>query len=63
MHLILSGYRVWTARADPGFKVSGGVHLKKLRRAEGGANFFSNFRPPPGSAPGLCLCKIVVELF
>ena len=46
----------------------GGAHLKKLRRAEGGAkivgvfrvknhdftpknHIFSNFRPPPGSAP------------
>jgi hypothetical protein len=27
------------AGADPGFQVRGGVHLKKLRRAEGGANF------------------------
>jgi hypothetical protein len=29
--------------ADPGFQV-GGVHLKKLRRAEGGANIFGVFR-------------------
>jgi hypothetical protein len=36
----------------------GGAHLKKLRRAEGGAKFFWVFRvknhhftPPPGSAP------------
>jgi hypothetical protein len=26
--------------ADPGFQVSGGAHLKKLRRAEGGAKIF-----------------------
>ena len=53
--------------ADPGFQVRGGVHLKKLHRAEGGAkhfglfrvknHIFSNFRgvrhPPPGSAPEL----------
>ena len=53
--------------ADPGFQVRG-AHLKKLRRAEGGANIFgvfrvknhifSNFRggggpPRPGSAPAL----------
>ena len=32
--------------ADPGFQVrgGGGAHLKKLRRAEGGANFFGVFR-------------------
>ena len=30
--------------ADPGFKVRGGAHLKTLRRAEGGANFFGVFR-------------------
>ena len=29
--------------ADPGFQVTGGV-LKKLRRAEGGANIFEVFR-------------------
>ena len=32
------------AGADPGFQVRGGVHLKKLRRAEGGANIFGVFR-------------------
>ena len=30
--------------ADPGFQVRGGVHLKKLRRAEGGAKIFGVFR-------------------
>ena len=30
--------------ADPGFQVRGGAHLKKLRRAEGGANIFGVFR-------------------
>ena len=32
--------------ADPGFKVKGGggAHLKKLRRAEGGATIFGVFR-------------------
>ena len=30
--------------ADPGFQVRGGAHLKKLRRAEGGANIFRVFR-------------------
>jgi hypothetical protein len=31
--------------ADPGFQVrEGGAHLKKLRRAEGGANIFGVFR-------------------
>ena len=30
---------------DPGFQVrGGGAHLKKLRRAEGGANIFGVFR-------------------
>ena len=48
--------------ADPGFQVRG-VHLKKLRRAEGGAKMFGVFcvknhdftpkfyAPPPGPAP------------
>ena len=31
------------ARADPGFQ-DRGAHLKKLRRAEGGANIFGVFR-------------------
>jgi hypothetical protein len=30
--------------ADPGFQVRGGAHLKKLRRAEGGAKMFGVFR-------------------
>ena len=30
--------------ADTGFQVRGGVHLKKLRRAEGGAKIFGVFR-------------------
>ena len=32
--------------ADPGFQIrgGGGTHLKKLRRAEGGANIFGVFR-------------------
>ena len=33
------------AGADPGFQVrGGGANLKKLRRAEGGANIFGVFR-------------------
>ena len=30
--------------ADPGFQVRGGVHLKKLRHAEGDAKIFGVFR-------------------
>jgi hypothetical protein len=30
--------------ADPGFQVRGGAHLKKLRRAEGGAKIVGVFR-------------------
>ena len=30
-------FGIGTAGADPGFQVRGGAHLKKLRRAEGGA--------------------------
>ena len=30
--------------ADPGFQVRGGAHLKKLRRAEGGAKILGVFR-------------------
>ena len=30
--------------ADPGFQVRGGAHLKKLRRAEGGAKICGVFR-------------------
>jgi hypothetical protein len=33
----------WFSGADPGFKVRG-AHLKKLRRAEGGAKNFGVFR-------------------
>ena len=32
------------AEPDPGFQVRGGGHLKKLRRAEGGAKIFGVFR-------------------
>ena len=32
------------AGADPGFQVRRGAYLKKLRRAEGGANIFGVFR-------------------
>ena len=50
------------------FKLGGGAHLKKLRRAEGGAKivgvfrvkFYANklyfFQFPPGSAPVRCSC-------
>jgi hypothetical protein len=31
-------------RADPGFQVRGGAHLKKMRRAEGGAKIDGVFR-------------------
>ena len=35
----------WLPGADPGFQVrGGGVHLKKLRRAEGGAKIVGVFR-------------------
>ena len=33
----------WYSGADPGFQVRG-AHLKKLRRAEGGAKIFGVFR-------------------
>ena len=33
-----------TPGADPGFQVGGVAHLKKLRRAEGGANIVGVFR-------------------
>jgi hypothetical protein len=33
----------WYSGADPGFQVRG-AHLKKLRRAEGGAKMFGVFR-------------------
>ena len=32
------------AGADPGFQVRGGAHLKKWRRAKGGAKIFGVFR-------------------
>ena len=35
---------VVTSGADPGFQVRGGAHLKKSRRAEGGAKNFGVFR-------------------
>ena len=34
----------YTTGADPGFQVRGGAHLKKLRRAEGGAKILGVFR-------------------
>ena len=34
---------VYSPGADPGLQVRGGAHLKKLRRAEGGANIFGVF--------------------
>jgi hypothetical protein len=37
MHIVEAG-------ADPDFQVRGGPHLKKLRRAEGGAKMFGVFR-------------------
>ena len=40
---IVNFYRIYTG-ADPGFQVRGGAHLKKLRRAEGGAKIFGVFR-------------------
>jgi hypothetical protein len=43
-NLLISKDKQYTcAGADPGFKVRG-AHLKKLRRAEGGANIFGVFR-------------------
>ena len=35
---------IWGTGVDPGFQVRGGAHLKKLRRAEGGAKNFGVFR-------------------
>ena len=36
---------IWGTGVDPGFQVRGGVaHLKKLRRAKGGAKHFGVFR-------------------
>ena len=40
---ILDFSKAFDTRADPGFQVRG-VHLKKLRRAEGGAKIFGVFR-------------------
>jgi hypothetical protein len=37
-------HTIGVSRADPGFQVRGGAHLKKLRRAEGGAKFSEVFR-------------------
>jgi hypothetical protein len=35
----------YIAEADPGFQIrGGGAHLKKMRRAEGGAKIFGVFR-------------------
>ena len=38
--------KLFVAGVDPGFQVrgGGGAHLKKLRRAEGGAKIFGVFR-------------------
>jgi hypothetical protein len=38
MHILRS------SGADPGFQVRGGTHLKKMRRAEGGAEIVGVFR-------------------
>ena len=37
-------FQVLVTGADPGFQVRGGAHLKKSRRAEGGAKMFGLFR-------------------
>jgi hypothetical protein len=48
------------AGADPGFQVRGGTHLKKLRRAEGGANIFGVFRVKNhDSTPRIIFFKII----
>jgi hypothetical protein len=44
IYLIQSELIVQNAGADPGFQVRGGAHLKKLRRAEGGAKIVGVFR-------------------
>jgi hypothetical protein len=47
--------------ADPGFQVRG-AHLKKLRRAEGGAKIVgvrAGCALPPGSAPGTIIQKLI----
>ena len=43
IHFLLALY----SGADLGFQVRGGAHLRKLRRAEGGAKIIGVFRPPP----------------
>ena len=40
--------------ADPGFQVRGGAHLKKLRRAKGGANIFGVFRVKNHDLMSIC---------
>ena len=42
--MFLSTQLLICAGADPGFQVRRGAHLKKLRRAEGGAKMFGVFR-------------------
>ena len=45
--LVFLRFIMYISGADPGFQVmggGGGAHLKKLRRAEGGANIFGVFR-------------------
>jgi hypothetical protein len=36
-------HMIYSPGADPGFQVRGGAHLKKLRRAEGGAKILRYF--------------------
>ena len=40
----MCAYTKHNTGADPGFQDRGGAHLKKLRRAEGGAKNFGVFR-------------------
>ena len=42
--MFLSTQLLICAGADPGFQVRRGAHLKKMRRAEGGAKIFGVFR-------------------
>jgi hypothetical protein len=42
VHMFYSGFIIHVSGADPGFQVRG-EHLKKLRRAEGGAKIFGVF--------------------
>ena len=46
MHVFLSLLYWYISGTDPGFQVrgGGGAHLKKLRRAEGGAHILGVFR-------------------